>query len=202
MTKKSYFFSTRNEVCGPETFTIDHKPIMGPDSRLIGLFHNCGYNSAGIMFGGGCSEQLAEWILHGRPEFYMYNFDIRRFTTQQMANRNYIRERCHEAYAENYSAVFAHNQTYAGRKFQIDALHDELCFNAGAVMEEKLGFERPAFFYKEKAPIHIPSYDWHGAYGHAINTDKTYVDILKGDQTYDFSHHHDRVETIYSVFTF
>lgn len=45
-------------VCGPETFTPDHKAILGPDPRLIGLFHNCGFNSAGMMFGGGCGEQV------------------------------------------------------------------------------------------------------------------------------------------------
>lgn len=41
----------KSTVCGPESFTPDHKPIMGPDPRLIGLFHNCGFNSAGMMFG-------------------------------------------------------------------------------------------------------------------------------------------------------
>lgn len=144
-----------------------------------------------MMFGGGCGEQLAEWIVHGRPEFYMYNFDIRRFTSDQMANRKYAIERCHEAYAENYSAVFVHNQPLAGRNFRVDSLHNELCLNAGAVMEEKSGWERPAFFFDET--VKIPEYDWYGAYGHASNTDKTYVEILKGDQTYNFSRHHDRV---------
>lgn len=48
----------RSTICGPESFTPDHKPIMGPDPRLIGLVHNCGYNSAGMMFGGGCGEQV------------------------------------------------------------------------------------------------------------------------------------------------
>lgn len=179
-------------ICGPESFTPDHKPIMGPDPRLIGLFHNCGFNSAGMMLGGGCGEQIAEWIIHDRPEFYMHHFDIRRFTAQQMACREYAIERCHEAYAENYSIVFAFNQPLAGRNFKKDPLHDELMKN-GAVMEEKQGHERPAFFYEEKAPINIPSYDWYGAYDHAINTDTTYLSILKADQTYDFSKHHDRV---------
>lgn len=55
-------------VCGPESFTPDHKPILGPDPRLIGLFHNWGYNSAGMMYSGGAGEQLTQWILHGRPD--------------------------------------------------------------------------------------------------------------------------------------
>lgn len=182
----------KTTICGPETFTPDHKPLLGPDPRLIGLFHNCGYNSAGMMFGGGCGRQLADWIIHGRPELYMYNFDIRRFTSIQMADKKYAIERCHEAYAENYSIVFANIQPLAGRNFQKSPLHDQL-IRDGAVMEEKQGHERPAFFYKEKAPIEIPSYDWYGAYEHPVNSDQTYVDILRGDQTYDFSEHHKQV---------
>lgn len=124
----------------------------------------------------------------------MYNFDIRRFTSDQMANKKYSIERCHEAYAENYSAVFVHNQPLAGRKFKIDSLHDELCSSAGALMEEKSGWERPAFFLHEnEIPVTVLNYDWYGAYGHSTNSNKTYVNILKGDQTYNFSQHHDRV---------
>lgn len=28
----------KSTICGPETFTLDHKPIMGPDPRVIGTF--------------------------------------------------------------------------------------------------------------------------------------------------------------------
>lgn len=179
-------------ICGPETFTPDHKPIMGPDPRLIGLFHNCGYNSAGMMFGGGCGEQLVQWIINGRPEFYMHNFDVRRFTDKQMTNKSYCIERCHEAYAENYSLVFANAQPLAGRNFQTSPLHQEMIQN-GAIMEEKQGYERPAYFYKDKAPILIPPYDWYGAYDHTPNSDKKYIQIVSGDQTYGFSEHHQQV---------
>lgn len=174
---------------------------MGPDPRVFGLYHNCGFNSAGMMFGGGCGEQLAEWIIHGRPEFHMFNFDIRRFTPKQMTDKKYVKERSHESYAENYAMVFAHVQPLAGRNLRKDPLHDELVLNGGAVMEEKHGYERPAFFYKEKAPVNIPPYDWYGAYEHAINSDKTYLHILQGDQKYDFSDHHHRVMTSPSHFT-
>jgi len=29
------------------------------------------------MLGGGCGEQLAHWIIQGRPELHMYAYDIR-----------------------------------------------------------------------------------------------------------------------------
>lgn len=96
----------KTEVCGPESFTPDHQPIMGEslkerevgkkakqrksynsrsrlhltgeDPRCSGLFYSCGYNSAGMMLGGGCGEQIARWMINGRPDKYMFNYDIRR----------------------------------------------------------------------------------------------------------------------------
>lgn len=179
-------------VCGPEAFTPDHKPILGPDPRLIGLFHNCGYNSGGIMFGGGCGEQLAEWIIHGQPEYYMFNFDIRRFTPNQLSHKQWAIERSHESYAENYAMVFRNGQPLAGRNIVQDSLHDTLILN-GAVMKECHGYERPAFFIKQKAPIIVQPYDWQGSYGKKINTNKTYLHILQGDEKYEFSDHHEVV---------
>ncbi|KAJ6637374.1 Sarcosine dehydrogenase, mitochondrial [Pseudolycoriella hygida] len=177
-------------VCGPESFTPDHKPMLGPDSRLIGLFHNCGYNSAGMMFGGGCSEQLAEWIVHGQPEFDMFNFDVKRFTSAQLSNKKWAVERSHESYAENYAMVFRNAQPLAGRNFRKDSLHDVLS-SQGAIMEECHGYERPAFFYKEKTIVQ--PYDWYGFYEHNLNSDRKYLQILKGDEKYEFSDHHELI---------
>lgn len=171
---------------------MDHKPVMGPDPRLIGLFHNCGHNSAGMMLGGGCGEQLAEWIIHGRPELFMAKYDVRRFSPKQIYDKQYALERCHEAYSDTYRMVFQHSQPLSGRNLTKDSLHDELIAN-GAIMEEMAGWERPAFFDKEKAPMNIPPYDWCGAYDHTLNTDKTYKRIVQGDETYGFSKHHDQV---------
>lgn len=114
----------KSTVCGPESFTPDHKPLMGPDPRMDGLFHNCGFNSAGMMFGGGCGEQLVHWIVHGRPEFNMFSFDIRRFLPKMMENVKWATERSHEAYAKNYSQVFLHDQPLAGRNQIKDPLHE------------------------------------------------------------------------------
>lgn len=114
----------KSTVCGPESFTPDHRPLMGPDPRLDGLFHSCGFNSAGMMFGGGCGEQMAHWIEHGRPELNMFAFDVRRFVPKQLANNSWATERSHEAYAKNYSMVFANDQPLAGRNLMCDPLHE------------------------------------------------------------------------------
>lgn len=89
-----------------------------------GLFHNCGFNSAGMMFGGGCGEQIAKWIINGTPEFHMFNFDVKRYTPDQTANLKWAEERSHESFAKNYSKIFPHDQPLSGRNFKKDPLHD------------------------------------------------------------------------------
>ena len=43
----------KSTVCGPESFTPDHKPLMGPHPGVRGFYHACGFNSMGMMLGGG-----------------------------------------------------------------------------------------------------------------------------------------------------
>lgn len=111
-------------VCGPESFTPDHRPLLGEDPRLKGLFHGCAFNSLGMMMGGGCGEQLALWIMNGRPDLHMYSFDIRRFTLDQMKSPDWVKERSHESYATTYNIVFPNSQFLAGRNFQTDPFHE------------------------------------------------------------------------------
>lgn len=98
--------------------------IAGEDPRLQGLYHGCGFNSAGMMLGGGCGEQLALWIINGRPDLHMYMCDVRRFTLEQMRDLNWAKERSHESYATNYSTVFPNDQFLAGRNFQTGPFHE------------------------------------------------------------------------------
>lgn len=67
---------------------------------------------------------MAHWIIHGRPEFNMFGFDVRRYTPKQTLSHDWAVERSHEAYAKNYSKVFLHDQPLAGRDFKKDPLHD------------------------------------------------------------------------------
>ncbi|XP_078292398.1 sarcosine dehydrogenase, mitochondrial isoform X4 [Panthera onca] len=109
---------------GRESFTPDHKPLMGEAPELRGFFLGCGFNSAGMMLGGGCGQELAHWIVHGRPEKDMYSYDIRRFHHLLTDHRRWIRERSHESYAKNYSVVFPHDEPLAGRNMRTDPLHE------------------------------------------------------------------------------
>ena len=59
-----------------ESFTPDGKPNMG-ESNIRGFYVNCGFNSGGMMLGGGAGRQLAHWVYRGKPEFDLFNCDIR-----------------------------------------------------------------------------------------------------------------------------
>ncbi|XP_068143892.1 sarcosine dehydrogenase, mitochondrial [Drosophila tropicalis] len=187
-------YGIKSTICGPESFTPDHKPLMGPDPLLRGLFHNCGFNSAGMMFGGGCGEQLALWMINGQPDLPMFSFDLRRFTADQGRAVQWIREKSHESYVKNYSMVFKHDQPLAGRDFQKDPLHDEM-LASNAFMEEKQGWERPGFFLPtNEVSALVQTYDWYGSYGHPRLQNGRYEQVLESDLKYSqFPDNHDLI---------
>ncbi|KAM5328827.1 sarcosine dehydrogenase, mitochondrial isoform 2-T2 [Glossophaga mutica] len=182
----------KSTVCGPESFTPDHKPLMGEVPELRGFFLGCGFNSAGMMLGGGCGQELAHWIVHGRPEKDMYGYDIRRFHHSLTDHRRWVRERSHESYAKNYSVVFPHDEPLAGRNMRRDPLHEELLAR-GCVFQERHGWERPGWFHPG-GPAPVLHYDYCGAYGQQAHQDYTYHRLLRGDYTFDFPPHHDVIQ--------
>jgi len=38
-----------------------------------------GFNSGGMMLGGGAGRELAKWILHGKPDIDIFAWDVRYF---------------------------------------------------------------------------------------------------------------------------
>lgn len=155
------------QICGPESFTPDKRPLLGEDWDVRGLYHGFGFNSAGIMLSGGCSEQLAHWVLNGRPLRDMAAFDCRRFPKDSLQWRTWAKERSHESYTSTYSIVYPTNQPLAGRGRITDHLHEALT-EAGCFWEESLGWERPGFF--TPSPLALLPYDWRGPLGRLLMT--------------------------------
>lgn len=200
----------KSDVCGPETFTPDHKPLVGEDPIIVGtepsrafnvvkykivfvgLYYSVGFNSLGVMLSGGVAEQLSYWILQGRPDLDMHSYDIRRFSQRQKPDRAWATETSHESYAKTYSIVYPHDQRLSGRNLRIDPFHEHLVAS-GAVMEEALGWERPAYFITEDRTAPVRGYDWYGNYDHVKNTDQRYEKELEKDLTFDFSKNLDLV---------
>ncbi|XP_067165207.1 sarcosine dehydrogenase, mitochondrial isoform X2 [Apteryx mantelli] len=178
----------KSTVCGPESFTADHKPLMGEAPEVRGFFLGCGFNSAGMMLGGGCGRELAHWIIHGRPEKDMYGYDIRRFPHSLTDNNRWLRERSHESYAKNYSVVFPYDEPLAGRNMRKDPLHEEL-LQQGCVFQERHGWERPGWF-NPKGAAPVLDYDYYGAYKRQRHSNYTYNRLLGDEYTFDFPPHH------------
>ena len=61
---------------GPESFTPDTKPLIGPSPELAGLYIAAGFNSVGVMSSAGVGRELAEWILKGQPRFDLWEVDV------------------------------------------------------------------------------------------------------------------------------
>ncbi|XP_063288982.1 sarcosine dehydrogenase, mitochondrial isoform X2 [Pelobates fuscus] len=179
----------KSTVCGPESFTADHKPLMGESPEVRGFFLGCGFNSAGMMLGGGCGKELAHWIIHGRPEKDMYGYDIRRFHHSLTNHNRWIRERSHESYAKNYSVVFPYDEPLAGRNMRKDPLHEEL-LQQGCVFQERHGWERPGWFNPE-GPAPLLDYDYYGAYDLQPHNGYRYSQLLAKEYTFSFPPHHD-----------
>lgn len=147
-----------------------------------------------IFITAGCGEQIAEWILNGRPSLHMYAYDIRRFSQKQTGNLQWATERSHEAYTKNYSIVFPHDESLAGRNLCLDPLHSVMLQN-GAMMEERHGWERPGYFLTNDT-VDVSPYDW------GINEEgriDKYAEQLRGDYKFSFSDHHDLVKEILSI---
>ncbi|XP_054375352.2 sarcosine dehydrogenase, mitochondrial isoform X5 [Pongo abelii] len=182
----------KSTVCGPESFTPDHKPLMGEAPELRGFFLGCGFNSSGMMLGGGCGQELAHWIIRGRPEKDMHGYDIRRFHHSLTDHPRWIRERSHESYAKNYSVVFPHDEPLAGRNMRRDPLHEEL-LGQGCVFQERHGWERPGWFHP-RGPAPVLEYDYYGAYGSRVHEDYAYRRLLADEYTFAFPPHHDTIK--------
>ena len=55
----------RTFFCGPESFTADVAPMLGPAPEVTGLWVAAGLNSVGILLGGGVGSMMATWLTEG-----------------------------------------------------------------------------------------------------------------------------------------
>eukprot|EP01063_Lacrimia_lanifica_P025208 TRINITY_DN3298_c0_g1_i1.p1 TRINITY_DN3298_c0_g1~~TRINITY_DN3298_c0_g1_i1.p1 ORF type:complete len:908 (+),score=248.51 TRINITY_DN3298_c0_g1_i1:71-2794(+) len=152
-------------VCGPESFTPDHKPLVGPHPGVRGMFNACGFNSMGMMLGGGMGREAATWMAEGSPSLDLFAFDCARFHPETVRDAKWVKDRTHESYAKTYAVVFPHDEPLAGRGARQSPLHDALA-ERGCVHQARHGFERPGWFVPPEAgaPQAPKPYDYYGSY--------------------------------------
>jgi sarcosine dehydrogenase len=201
-------------VCGPESFTPDHKPLVGPQPGVRGMWSACGANSMGMMLGGGIGRELAEWVATGSPNIDMFAMDPSRFHGSTVDDDKWVLDRTHESYKNTYDIVFPHDESLAGRGARKSVLHDEL-LSRGCMYQARHGFERPGWFVRNEASepddasIRTKEYDYGGGYADDVDgawrlgkpdcevvqphTEHRYHSLVDGELTFGWPKSHQAV---------
>jgi heterotetrameric sarcosine oxidase gamma subunit len=141
--------------CGPESFTPDHNYLMGEAPNLRRFFVAAGFNSLGILSGGGVGYVMAEWIVNGRPPMDVWSVNLRRMHAWQN-NRSYLLDRTRETLGIGYQDHWPFRQWSTARGVRKSILHDRLAA-VGACFGESAGWERPNWY---AAPGETPEYQY------------------------------------------
>ena len=145
----------RQFFCGPESFTPDHNYLMGRAPYVDRLFVACGFNSLGILSGGGAGYVVANWINDGVQPMDIWDVDIRRIQPCHN-NKPFVVDRVVESLGIAYQMHWPNRQWETGRNIKLSILHDRLAA-AGACFGESAGWERPNWYAK---PGQKPAYEY------------------------------------------
>ena len=135
--------ATEIERCvnGPESFTPDARPIIGPDPSISGLFIAAGFNSSGIAAAGGVGEALAHWMAHNEPPFDMSDVSPSRFDAFH-SNPQFLKERVAETLGMHCALPLPRAEGMASaRGVRRSPLHGEMVAR-GAVWGHRHGHEK------------------------------------------------------------
>jgi 4-methylaminobutanoate oxidase (formaldehyde-forming) len=138
-------------INGPEAFTPDGEFILG-ESEVRGFFVAAGFCAHGIAGAGGVGKVMADWIVHGEPEYDLWKMDIRRFGGHYRS-RGYALARAYEIYATYYDIHYPAEERQAGRPLKTAPTYARLQ-DLGAEFGEKSGWERANWFISNEDPAH------------------------------------------------
>ncbi len=137
----------RTFFCGPESFTSDVRPLLGPAPELDGYFVAAGLNSLGILSGGGVGHMVAHWIVDGVPPLDATAVAIDRTATYE-TSRKFRAQRTVEQLGVLFGdAVWPSWKPSSARNVRRSVLHDRLAA-AGAHFGVSAGWEYPEWFAK------------------------------------------------------
>ena len=132
---------------GPESFTPDGRPYIGPALEMPGLFIAAGMNSNGILNSGGVGMTMAEWMTEGMPRRGMGAILAARAAPFQ-SNAAYNAEKVTESIGLHWGLQWPGRQMETARGIRRVPLHDNLA-QAGAMFAERIGWEVPMYFDSE-----------------------------------------------------
>ena len=130
--------------CGPESFTPDLGPLMGLAPELDNFYVAAGFNSLGILLGGGAGKVMAQWIVDGIPDVDITGIDIARMMPFEN-NPAYRQDRVVEILGALFEDGYPNKQYKLARNARKSAFHDRLA-EAGAYFGVYAGWEYPDWF--------------------------------------------------------
>ena len=135
----------RTLFCGPESFTADVRPLIGPAPELDGYFVAAGLNSLGILSGGGVGSVVAQWIADGVPPVDTAHIALDR-TASYESSRRFRTERTVEQLGVLFGdAVWPSWQPASARNIRRSVLHGRLVAQ-GAHFGQSAGWEFAEWF--------------------------------------------------------
>jgi dimethylglycine dehydrogenase len=166
-------------INGPIPYSPDGNPYIGPAHGLKNFYQCCCF-SFGIAQAGGAGKTLAEWVVHGAPEWDLWAFDPRRYTSY--ATSSYTVARAVELYQREYAIAYPFEERPAGRPARTSPLYDRLQAK-GARFGARGGWERATWFAPPEAPEERLSFrraerSWHEAVGEECRAVASGVGVL------------------------
>ncbi len=173
----------RKLFTGPESFTPDNGFLMGEAPELANFFVAAGFNSLGILTGGGAGSIIANWIVDGLPPIDVVEVDIARMSPFQ-TNRPYLEERSVELLGRLHSTgSWPHSHPTTARNVRRSAIHERL-ERAGAHFTDSSGWENVAWFGPPGVDIEYKLtyarqewFDFHAAEHHAVRDGVALFDL-------------------------
>jgi 4-methylaminobutanoate oxidase (formaldehyde-forming) len=147
----------RKFFCGPESFTPDGSCLMGEAPELRNFYVAAGFNSLGILQGGGAGRIMAEWIVEGSSPVDVTELGISRMLAFQN-NPKYLFDRTVESLGMQYKHSWPNAQCETARNARQSVVHDRLA-EAGAFFGEASGWEYPEWFAPEGRKPRV-EYSW------------------------------------------
>ncbi|WP_417726251.1 GcvT family protein [Roseovarius sp.] len=180
---KALKYGVKKLFCGPESFTPDLAPLVGPTPELRNCWVACGMNSLGILNGAGTGMVLAHWIVDGLPPLDVTAINVNRFS-KSYATPAFRRDRTPELLGKLFGQHFHNESPKTARNVKRSVLYDRLRA-AGAYFTEGNGWEQPDWFAPTPEEARIERYswfrqnwfDWHAAEHRAAREDVVLMDM-------------------------
>ncbi len=133
--------------CGPESFTPDLFPLMGEAPELKNFYIAAGFNSLGILLGGGAGRIMAQWITDGIPDIDVSELDISRMMPHQNTSA-YLEDRTSEIVGKMFAPNYPGQQYESARNVKQSPYHERLA-QEGAFFGTYGDWESPYWFAPE-----------------------------------------------------